>query len=623
MEKFSKKIISHRKVIIKYLISILLILFPLTIVLTISTLTFKINYVIANYKTRLEANKIANYKNLNVKSEWNLNTKENFLPQPKKRIKDNDQINNYHQANTLNFNWGNDDQWKNKNDRENFKKNRHENMALVCDSSNSIVLDKSFTQSLYHGLVQYINNDNTIDHNQLKNDGENSAYWTRPTQDSSLFFQSIYDEVAKKHKVIHLCGFNHITPLNSIGEIKENNDGKKYKSFNSNFGDAAYILYDGDISNNQNIASVSFRADQSAFLTGIACCVELLKNAEIYHENGREMSIGIFGGVMIPTVLVFMGGIERGIELFNKHILPNIIEQIINDDPDTINDFPNLKKTTKLEWKMDNKDKLIEEFAIKIISLGKQSSHFSGSFICGDAIGLVKQFLNRDASAIIPVAGPQIVDAVNEIQNQNAKCFVIGVDTACENGDIQKTAFYKDKTIDKSHNSPKQCCNIIKFSALKNIGHIAKKQNELLRQNLNWSGGSENKPDEKESICSIGFRTNANILNGGSHISYDGWYFVMQGLKYLDPDNGKGFNEVWNEACKKFNEKSDKKIKEFDNAYNFNDKEVYKNYDIYGELLGKILNKHKISFRENETINIKNRTTTILDWLDENMYFIA
>lgn len=69
MEKFSKKIISHKKVIIKCLISILLILFPLTIVLTISTLTFKINYVIANYKTRLEANKIANYKNLNVKSE--------------------------------------------------------------------------------------------------------------------------------------------------------------------------------------------------------------------------------------------------------------------------------------------------------------------------------------------------------------------------------------------------------------------------------------------------------------------------------------------------------------------------------------------------------------------------
>ena len=95
---------------------------------------------------------------------------------------------------------------------------------------------------------------------------------------------------------------------------------------------------------------------------------------------------------------------------------------------------------------------------------------------------MVKQFLNRDASAIIPVAGPQIVDAVNEIKNQNATCFVIGIDTACEDGDIQKKMSYCDKTIDKLKQHSKQQNNIIKFSALKNIGHIAKKQNELLRK---------------------------------------------------------------------------------------------------------------------------------------------
>ena len=598
---------NSKKILIKSVISILLIFLPLTIVLTISALTFKINYVTINRKTRLAADKSANYKNLNVRSEWNLNENENFLPRPRKQEKNDDQIINYHQANTLNFNWdiGHKD----------WKKNRRESMALICDSSNSIVLDKSFSQSLYHGLVQYINNDNTIDHDQLKNDGENSAYWTRPTQDSSLFFQSIYDEVAKNHKVIHLCGFNHITPLNSIGEIKTNNDGKKYKSFNNNFGDAAYILYDGDISNNQNIASVSFRADQSAFLTGIACCVQLLKNTEIYHKNGRKMSIGIFGGVMIPTVLVFMGGIERGIELFNNHILPNIIDNIISDEHQTIDDFPDLKKTAQFEWIDENREKLIEEFSIKVISLGKQSSHFSGSFICGDAIGLVKQFLNRDVSAIIPVAGPQIVDAVNEIKNQNATCFVIGVDTACENGDIQKTMSYSDKTIDKLKQYSKQKNNIIKFSALKNIGHIAKKQNELLRKKLNWDDGDADKPNPKKSVCSIGFRTNANILNGGSHISYDGWYFAMQGFKYLSFDNGKKFAEVWDESCET------RKIKKFDDAYNFNDKEVYENYDIYGELLGEILNMQEITFSDDETIG--NKKTTILNWLDENMYFIS
>lgn len=616
MKKFITKIVKHKKIIVRSLISILLIFLPLTIVLTISTLTFKINYVITNHKTRKDANKLASYGNLNVKSEWNLSNKENFLPQPRKRTKDKEQIDNYHQANTLNLKWVRNETNKN------WKKNRRENMVMICDSSNSIALDKSFSQSLYHGLVQYINDNNAIDHNHLKNDGENSAYWTRPTQDSSLFFQSIYDETAKKRKVIHLCGFNHITPLNSIGVIKENDNKQKYKSFNSNFGNAAYILYDGDISNNQNIASVSFRADQSAFLTGIACCVELLKNVETYHKDGREMSIGIFGGVMIPTVLVFMGGIERGIELFNNHILPNIIDKIIDNNKETINDFPDLKKMTKFEWIKKNKEKLKEEFSIKVISLGKQSSHFSGSFVCGDAIGLVKQFLNRGASAIIPVAGPQIVDAVNEIQNQKAKCFVIGVDTACEDGDIQKTMSYDDKTIDKLNHQSKQHSNIIKFSALKNIGHIAKKQNELLCNNLNWDNGDENKPDENKSVCSIGYRTNANILNGGSHISYDGWHFVMQGFKYLIFNDSKEFDKVWDEKCKNFNLKDGKKIKNFSDAYNFDDKEVYENYDIYGELLGEILNTQKINFGDEETIG-EHKTTTILNWLDENMYFIS
>ena len=179
---------------------------------------------------------------------------------------------------------------------------------------------------------------------------------------------------------------------------------------------------------------------------------------------------------------------------------------------------------------------------------------------------------------------------------------------------------YCDKTIDKLKQHSKQQNNIIKFSALKNIGYIAKKQNELLGEKWNWDitdkdGG---KPDPKKSVCSIGFRTNANILNGGSHISYDGWYFVMQGFKYLEFDKKK-FTNVWDELCENFNPK--KKIKKFSDAYNFNDKEVYENYDIYGELLGEILNTQKITFSDDETIG--NGTTTILDWLDENMYFIS
>lgn len=48
------------------------------------------------------------------------------------------------------------------------------------------------------------------------------------------------------------------------------------------------------------------------------------------------MQTGIFGGVIIPTKLVFIGGIGRGIKLFNNHILPNIIDKNIMNDKDAI-----------------------------------------------------------------------------------------------------------------------------------------------------------------------------------------------------------------------------------------------------------------------------------------------
>ena len=83
----------------------------------------------------------------------------------------------------------------------------------------------------------------------------------------------------------------------------------------------------------------------------------------------------------------------------------------------------------------------------------------------------------------------------------------------------------------------------------------------------------------------------------------------MQGFKYLEFDGTKKFTDVWDELCENFNPK--KKIKKFSDAYNFNDKEVYENYDIYGELLGEILNTQKITFSDDETIG--NETTTVLD----------
>jgi basic membrane lipoprotein Med (substrate-binding protein (PBP1-ABC) superfamily) len=55
-----------------------------------------------------------------------------------------------------------------------------------------------------------------------------------------------------------------------------------------------------------------FRADQSAFMCGLAICQYLNENFDEYIKDG-QLSVGAFGGTPIPTVTVFMGGLQLGI----------------------------------------------------------------------------------------------------------------------------------------------------------------------------------------------------------------------------------------------------------------------------------------------------------------------
>jgi basic membrane lipoprotein Med (substrate-binding protein (PBP1-ABC) superfamily) len=79
---------------------------------------------------------------------------------------------------------------------------------------------------------------------------------------------------------------------------------------------------------------------------------------------------------------------------------------------------------------------LKEKRTVKFISLGAQSSYFSGSYAVGDARLIVQQLLADGADIILPVAGPQVIDACAEIESQNSPTKVIGVDTDQENSDL-------------------------------------------------------------------------------------------------------------------------------------------------------------------------------------------
>jgi basic membrane lipoprotein Med (substrate-binding protein (PBP1-ABC) superfamily) len=76
---------------------------------------------------------------------------------------------------------------------------------------------------------------------------------------------------------------------------------------------AGYILLDANEPNDKNIASVIFRSDEAAFMSGIATCQYLNDNFDEYKSGG--LRVGTFGGIAIPSVTIYMGGFEYGIKI--------------------------------------------------------------------------------------------------------------------------------------------------------------------------------------------------------------------------------------------------------------------------------------------------------------------
>jgi basic membrane lipoprotein Med (substrate-binding protein (PBP1-ABC) superfamily) len=76
---------------------------------------------------------------------------------------------------------------------------------------------------------------------------------------------------------------------------------------------AGYILLDANTPDDKNIASVVFRSDEVAFMSAIATCQYLNDNFDEYKSGG--LRIGMFGGVAIPSVTIYMGGFEYGVQV--------------------------------------------------------------------------------------------------------------------------------------------------------------------------------------------------------------------------------------------------------------------------------------------------------------------
>ena len=335
--------------------------------------------------------------------------------------------------------------------------------SQILDGATHVALDKSFNESSYLGLVNWIHQkDKTItgeswaagDNVRLKNselknadssgykDGHYSAKSNKPSSDDNPGFHSIYkDEINKmplkdpnnpngpKKGSLLLPGYIHETPLKTFAEEQTDLYNK-----------ATYTILDGGLESDR-CASVYYRADQSAFLCGIAICQYLQdRYDEIYSKiNHGKLAVGTFGGLPLPTVTSFMGGFEWGIYIYNRFFLPKL------------DGYDQWDNETKAKRKVD------------LICVGRSESFYSNSFVTGEAKLLVQQLLMQGADAILPVAGPQTIDVVNEIRNQASPAVTIGVDTDQENSDIGE---YRSK----SHLNKGD--KIIQFSAKKDLAGI-------------------------------------------------------------------------------------------------------------------------------------------------------
>lgn len=730
---------SHRPLVKDVATSACLIGASAGIVFGVSAGTFKVNYInVDSAAERLASFNASNYRSEDIDSGWNMNESKDAegntipaYPAPTTQNVDPEWWKAAHGADSKMLNYcANEmkiDADVGTDIGEEAIKRRYQYSAMVIDGATHSTMDRSFNQGLYEGLVDFVKNKacTTYDSETLRDPvANNIAHSYKPSADNTTEFVNIYLSSVHEHDVIGLAGFNHATPLNSL-MIHEVNDGQvnplvtcSNAEANKEVNSTGFILLDSNIGNNQNIASVQFRADQPGFLTGMATCQYFYNNLDMYHDKFQDLSVGIYGGVAIPTVTIYMGGFERGVELFNIGVLYNSINTGARDffnipwEPDDVvppEETQQAQKATfyKLLEHSRYKDEInalpknhdglstfqirfaerfYDEFSVKIIKLGDVSTHFSGTFASGDAIGITKQYLNRGASAIIAVAGPQSLDTAQEIQNQNSKCIVIGVDTAMENSDYQRyhkgcdestkinkneNDAYVDRTVAPDGSSSQQANAIIKFSAIKDIKSVSNRITKICAEGKNWdvslNPAHEDKgPDPLRSVCGPGYQTCGNILNGLISISFDGFYNLCQAFQHfyflIDTANdpivgGISFNDAWNLAARSYIssvgedwELVDAKYKEactnITNLMTFkrtdeqgNPTPIYANYNHTTGILGSLLSLFEMPFDANMTLipndpldlskgfkTLDEGTIvplSVLTWLDYNMYFLC
>ena len=368
-------------------------------------------------------------------------------------------------------------------------------VQLIVSDNSSQLADQSFSESTYDGMKAFLEETTGSKLPEAKNIRENNGIWKRPGEDDDSRRTAYKYSVNNGAKIIVATGFNQ---QNALQQLSSNNE--QYKIWKDYFKNTGFVFVDGSMekggeynSTPDNIASVSFRADDGSFLAGVATAVFLNYNIKSFKTGPSSKGLGVssFVGLALSSTLNYFNGFRLGIHYWNTVLQP-LIKTV---DGSTL--------TEKIKW---------------INPIGNNgdwnmTNFLSGTFSATEqkATTLALAMRSNGANAIFPIAGPQTNLVVSEIASDTAssgvsRSIVIGVDVAQENTDSLKTKldWVGSNTVGNNQ--------ILQFSSVKNLNHATSSILNAIVHNQNSSNSNGWAADKNQ------------VNNDSSSKSSDTWY---------------------------------------------------------------------------------------------------
>ena len=360
---------------------------------------------------------------------------------------------------------------------------------VIVSSNTSVLADQSFSESSYDGWVKFMK-EKGIDMPVANTVSQSTGIWRRPGNTTQDFITTYKGSFASGTDMLITPGFNHVTAIQSVVA-------------DSDYKNNGFLILDSQV-NAPNVASFTFRAEESGFLSAIATCMFLSANYETFKKNGSTLKVGGFVGIPLPSTTDYLAGFQMGVFAYNE------------------------KMGTKTNASYHE---------VQWVNLGSNiTSYSSGSFGVGDGTNKSRAILESGASAIIPIAGPQTTDAVSVISEKEMNAVVVGVDSAQEFQSVNQSMPHSPNIVD-SNGTKISDPKIIQMSAIKDLETAVYKTSNAIFNKEDPNNANKTGDDV---VKGFGFWNIGTLANGTTGVSDAGLPWIKKfDNSWINESNGK------------------------------------------------------------------------------------